>query len=412
MFAGNQGVNVLLASAVFAGTLVSAGCGGDSPEGSRLADAERSIARIERTQKELDARLDRLESKERSRADPADVRVQPTAVAGAAAPSSPMDELLPAGTPPERVAEAAAVAERIRRDAEARARGAEHEAARAVTEAMARERTLAEDAARGGTMALLRALSAKNARATELAASPERMEALFARHMSGPSRSEAAWKEKRPLEDGTTVTLGAGKHEWDVASYRQLKSFPKDVLVRGAGMDATILRLNELASEHEIHSLTFEDLTLDAGDDYLTDLRSESPITLRLRRCRVVAFDMGAGGSVMLAARTAAFYASDCRFEAGFGRTQAGFGNLFRVRDGLVARLERCTFNGPFRSVFDAGPHAAYEFVGCRFEEMPGFDKTVAAGADGVRFETCEVLPAQPPETPIRRRLQSINPGW
>jgi len=110
--------------------------------------------------------------------------------------------------------------------------------------------------------------------------------------------------------------------------------------------------LDELSTNSEVRSLTFRDLTVDCSDNYLTDLRSGNPATIRFENVRVVGFDMGAGGSVMLAARRAAFFASGCRFEAGYGRSP-GSGNLFRVRSGLLARIEDSVFVGPFRSVFD-----------------------------------------------------------
>jgi hypothetical protein len=185
------------------------------------------------------------------------------------------------------------------------------------------------------------------------------------------------------------------------------QEFPKDLVIEGRGMDVTLVTIDEISTRDEIHSLTFRDCTVDCGNDYLTDLRRDSPATIRMIRCRVVRFDMGAGGSVMLAARSAAFYASNCRFEAGFGRSP-GSGNLFRVRSGLLVRIEDSTFVGPFRSVYDINRSATYVFERCRFEQQRvPLDKPPA----GVRFIDCTSTP--PPTMRSKPKpLTEINPDW
>lgn len=110
----------------------------------------------------------------------------------------------------------------------------------------------------------------------------------------------------------------------------------------------------------------------------------------------------------MLAARSAAFYASNCRFEAGFGRSP-GSGNLFRVRQGLLVRIEDSTFVGPFRSVYDRDSAATYVFERCRFErQQVPLDQPPA----GVRFIDCTSTPP-PAEQPRKTKpLTDINPDW
>jgi len=274
----------------------------------------------------------------------------------------------------------------------------EDAAAQRTAAVLRRERAFLAGKGGGGTIAMLRALADARTHLFELVGSAERFGALFERRAGGPSIDGRNLDEKRPIADGTTITFPAGLCSWSVRRLGRSRdnSFPKDLLVVGAGMDATILRLDEFSSNDAIENLTFRDLTIDCGDDYMFDLRGDVPVSLRLERCRVFGFDMGGGGSVMLSADTAAFFASDSRFEAGYSRAgDRGFGNLFRVRSGLLARMERCTFVGPFSSVYDEDADATYDFVQCRFENCrtKGFEiaACLAAPPDGVRFENCAV---------------------
>ena len=321
--------------------------------------------------------------------------------------------LLPADMSDARVEAAGRRAAQIKARAEAAARGAAAQAAREAREAAEKERRFLEDKARGGTMAMLRALKEEKVHAFDLVASPEDFAKHFERRTSGPRLTDQTWSPREPLEDGSTVLLASGIHRWDVAGYQHRASFPEDVLIEGNGMDETLLVLNELSSRKEIRSLTFKDLTIDCSNNYFTDLRRDEPVTISMENVRVVGFDMGAGGSVMLAARTAAFYAKNCRFEAGYARTQAGHGNLFRVRSGLLVRIEDSTFVGPFRSVYDQDRAATYVFSGCTFEQMRAhMKKAFEAPGQGVRFENSTWTFLEPGSKPAKRRLKEINPRW
>src|SRR5205823_5761479 len=90
---------------------------------------------------------------------------------------------------------------------------------------------------------------------------------------------------------------------------------------------------------------------------------------------------------------------SDSRFEAGFGRSP-GSGNLFDVCCGLLARMERCVFVGPFREVYRDGAHATSAFIDCRFEncKTPWIDVAARFDAppEGVRFERCSAADVEP----------------
>ncbi len=315
---------------------------------------------------------------------------------------------------PARVADVASRSRARRARSLAAADNADQVAIRQVAEEILKERAFLADAARGGTMQMLRELGNKSVRMFDLVGDRTAFAAHFERKETGPIVDGPSWKRADTLAHGTTLRFPAGQHTWSVRSFRSAKTFPRDLVVEGAGMNTTLVRLDELDVSADVTNLTFRDCTIDCGDDYFTDLHSDAPITLRLERCRVIGFDMGAGGSVMLSANTAAFFATDCRFEAGYGRTRPGFGNLFRVRDGLLVRCGNCVFRGPFRSVFDTDSAATYVFSACRFERMNSrFAGQFAAAPAGVRFESCTATePLDSRKSLENRPLSDFNPAW
>ncbi len=278
-----------------------------------------------------------------------------------------------------------------------------------------RERTLMADAARGGTMAMMRTLHDQWVPPWELLSSPERFGEHFARKSQGYVVDGPGFAATSALSDGDTIRYPPGMFEVSNTWFESRHPFPKDLLVDGAGMDETVLvLLSELRMRDEVQSLTFRNLTLDCNDNYLEAMR-QGPYTLRLDRCRVIGFDMGAGGSVMLSGSVGAFYATDCRFEACYGKAP-GFGNLFDVRGMLLARMERCVVVGPFRSVFGNDSRNAQIWVDCRFERMvprlaPSFD----VPPSGVRLVDCTesfLSGEEAAEGPAQRPLTDINATW
>lgn len=288
----------------------------------------------------------------------------------------------------------------------------EEAAARRIAAEVLREEALREDAERNGAMALLRSLKDRDIHPFEVMADPEVFDDLFERKTHGPLLHGTTWGEQDELQDGTVLSYPPGVHEWNPGAFLHRKRFPRDLLVEGAGMDATMLRFKaNLSTRDEVHSLTFRDLTLDCANNSLTDLRRE-PITLRLDRCRIVRFDRGAGGSYMVDAKDTAFYATDCRIEGGYGRGRDG--NLFRAR-GLLVRMDRCLIRGPVRDVYDTGDSSTYLFRECFFQDM--YDRlktTLEAPSSGVRFENCSFsyLPKDAPRLEAPRLLSEINPDW
>ncbi|MHC4777077.1 MAG: hypothetical protein ACYTFG_00720 [Planctomycetota bacterium] len=328
------------------------------------------------------------------------------------------EEILGRVPPVQRIEQASNMAGETRTSSLRAAETAENSAVLRVVKEIRKEERILEDKARGGTMALLRGLSEADAHMADLVADGDRFASLFRRHTTGPVLGGESVRSISKVGDGATLSYGAGQYRLNVNHYGRGKKFPKDVLIQGAGMDVTLLRLNELSSETEIHSLTFKDLTIDCNDDYFTDLRCNEPVVIRLVNCRVVRFDMGAGGSVMLAARTAAFFAERCKFEAGYGRSP-GSGNLFRVRSGLLARLDRCEITGPFGSIFDEDSAATYHFFNCVITKLsPWEKKKIQRSPKGVTFENCVVSCLDEEahrESRMNRKVKSlsdINPSW
>lgn len=259
-------------------------------------------------------------------------------------------------------------------------------------------------------MTLLRGLAEDPARLFDLVTDQPRFAKLFERHSDAGAIRGDALQRGDPVRDGTTLRFDPGMGTWRSRYLESVpdQKFPKDLVIEGSGMDATLVTIETISTRDEIHSLTFRDCTIDCGNNALTDLRSRNPVTIRMIRCRVIRFDNGAGGSLMLDARSAGFYASDCRFEDGFGRSP-GSGNLFRVGSGLLARIEDCTFVGPFNSVYDTDNAATYVFERCRFEQQKvPLDKPPA----GVRFIDCTSTPPPAERRRKTRPLTDINPDW
>jgi len=295
-----------------------------------------------------------------------------------------------ADVPPERIRAAEAHARRIRAGASATMERADTMAAELVAGEIQEERAYLADKARGGSLQILAGLQNLRIHPFALLAD-DRWPAFFARGTPGPRLEGPGVTPREGIPDGATLGFPDGVFAFDSQSLGRAGPFPRDLLLEGRGMDRTLLRLNEIEARGEIMALTFRDMTIDCAGNYFTDIRSKKPITIRLERCRIVGFDMGAGGSVMLSADIAAFSAIDSRIEAGFSRSP-GSGNLFRVRSGLLARLDRCTVLGPFRTIFDPDAHATYHFAECAFENASEqLAEQVAAPPAGVRFDRCRV---------------------
>lgn len=325
-------------------------------------------------------------------------------------PAETLKTLLGREPSKERAEQVRRLTAEIRTRALQAARSAELTAARRVAEEIKKQEALLEDLERGGTMTLLKKLQSEPAHMLDLADDGPRFAAMFERKIDGGVVLGTTLGPRDRIEDGTVLHFPAGAHVWKTSHIgrRRNEPFPKDLLVRGDGMDTTLVRLDEISARSVVCNLTFQDCTIDCGNDYFTDLRRDEPVTIRLERCRVIRFDMGAGGSCMLAAQTAAFHAIDCRIEAGFGR-YPGSGNLFRVGNGLLVRMEGCTIVGPFSSVFYSDDAATYVFDGCTFERQA---VPLESPPAGVRFVRCTSTPPDRTRPDKPRPLSDLNPDW
>jgi hypothetical protein len=365
-----------------------------------------------------------------------DATAQPTAARDAQSPAEPGLAVRPAPVPPDPAqhpdaadllaqslgekidpATQAAVRQRaadLRKYALRLADTADKLAADEWAASIRKERAERDDRMRGGTMAFLQGLAGNWTPQSELVRSPEKFGALFLPQVFGGVVDGASILYGQATPSGTTIRFPAGQFALDVRAMNCWWPFPKDLVLQGAGMDATLLVANsDLDVRESVTSLTLRDLTIHTNDEYLDRLR-DAPYTIRMERCRVVGFDMGAGQSSMLGGSVGAFYARGCRFEAGFGRSP-GSGVLFDVRGMLLARLENCDVVGPFRSVFAAG-RATQVFANCRFTKMSPRTKTDVEGTAGAaEFSGCtfQYLANDWDSTArAKRSVSEFNPAW
>lgn len=324
-----------------------------------------------------------------------------------------------AGTPAVHASDPA-VAGRPAEIEEVKAKQARFAAIRGISERVQEEERRAtearrvEDVSRGGTMALLAGLKRDWQPPWDLVSSTERYGKLFERTARGPSLDGASadlWD--RPA-DGSVLQYPAGRFEFATSQMGNWREFPADLVVQGQGMDATLLVLySSLELKAEVRSLTFRDVTIHANNHHLVQSRAEA-MTLRMERCRIVGFDMGAGGSSMLAGSVAALHATDCRIEAGYGGAP-GSGNLFDVRGAFLARLERCVVRGPLSSVYYQWTGAAQLFRECQFLDLQESLRSHVENPGGMaRFEDCtfaflegDYVKPKESKDPVE-----INPAW
>lgn len=343
---------------------------------------------------------------------------------------------------PEARRRAADLAGGIRRRAQEMIERAESTALEAVVRELEEERAAREDLERGGVMKWLRTLKSDFTPPWEALSSSETFGKLFERQSPGPQldgpnldwRAHAAERRKLRgrrlgegkdpasvkstiIPDGSSILYPPGRFDVPLGRAFREGAFPKDLLIEGAGMNETVLVLSaELTARGAVHSLTFRDLTIHCNDDYLEALRRE-PYTLRLDRCRIIGFDMGAGSSCMFGGYAGAIYMVGCRIEAGYGRSP-GSGNLFDVRGALVVRLEDCDVVGPFRSVNYAWSGAAHLFENCRFTSMTkSCLATLRRSQVGVQLVDCtfDALTGEQEKElrrAKRRPLTEINAAW
>lgn len=284
-------------------------------------------------------------------------------------------------------------------------------------EQTAREEALA-DARTGGVFALLERLDEGGAGPVlELVRDDVAFEQLFQR--DAPERvvdGASAAASREPVADGTTLAFPAGVFRLVdfTGNWSSGRTFPRDVTVTGAGMNATLLVLgSDLSSRAKLRNLRFRDCTLHTDDNYAFDVRVDGTV-VRLDRVRVSGFDMGAGASCAFGTDTLALHAVDSVFAGGYGRNP-GSGRLFDVRtDGLVARFDRCTIEGVSLGSVRSG--GTLVMTACTLRDMLDDPEALAASHAGVLLDQCSVQLFQGDhaarEEALGRDMNDLFPGW
>lgn len=270
-----------------------------------------------------------------------------------------------------------------------------------------------EDAATGGVFAVLSALEQGEAGPlTEHTTSADAFEKFFARQAPEQVENGVEHLERmhEALKDGTTLQFPAGVFRVD---YPHLPSrdIPRDVTIAGAGMEATLLLVDEFFAGERLRNLTLRDCTI-LSRNYLFDIRGAFS-SIRLEGVRITGFDKGSGSSCVFGTDGTAIYARDSRFEGGYGRSPRS-GQLFRVdTDALLARFEGCTFDTIRLGVDRIRPGASVVFSNCRMSDI--IDRVQPEETDhrGVLFPgTVADLYDWSRGEPPSKDLNDLFPNW
>jgi RNA polymerase sigma-70 factor (ECF subfamily) len=246
---------------------------------------------------------------------------------------------------------------------------------------------------------------------------------------------------KAAIADGSRIVFPAGCHRWDTTALcrNTYETFPKDLVIEGAGMDATLVVPSaSLVAAGKVGVITFRNLTIHCDDSCLLVVGFNA---VHLDHVRMIGFD-SAGSSVtqmgageMFRGQALALLAEDCRFESGFGSKPGqiwwflGTSPAGSVQKGwlTIARFERCKFLGPFEkprfSVFLTSPPAATVYSQCDLVDCAPADRGAIEhpeetpptwSATYLRFEDCRVTYAPASDgTPRKRRdVSELNPAW
>lgn len=269
---------------------------------------------------------------------------------------------------------------------------------------------LRDDLDRGGAMALLRGLlDARPGRPWTVAAAEGAAAVvgddgtfpkIFSRQKSG-SVVHGPGADWSTLADGTTLVYPEGVFaiDWTEAPER----LPRDLLLKGAGMDRTLLRISRArrGENEEIHGLTLAALTIDCGNEDLLWPKS-GLAAVRLVECRIARTE-----TILDGPDAGAIRAERCEFEG--GRRDGGFERCRLLATGRgLARLDDCTIRGSI-DVYDTG-HVACLFRRCTFVQVHANLQSNLERRPGVRLEGCRFEVAANPPPP--RPLHAINPAW
>jgi len=240
-----------------------------------------------------------------------------------------------------------------------------------------------------------------------VASDPEAFERFFKRRTVGGSLNGLDFVEASGETAGDGATLSFPPGVFRLRKFmRGTKGFPRDLTIRGAGIDRTLLVVEELSTRATLTNLSIQDCTVSAG--YLFDLRREG-CSFLFERVRFVGFDIGAGSSCLISAPSALVLARDCRFEGGYGRSPRS-GVVFDVRSsGLLARFERCRLFQVAIGSVHYSDGARLVFVGCELENV--FERPTSSEA--MTFLGCSIDDFDSgTDEVVTLDLDHLFPGW
>ncbi|MCA8974529.1 MAG: hypothetical protein KDC98_07390, partial [Planctomycetes bacterium] len=248
---------------------------------------------------------------------------------------------------------------------------------------------------------------------------PEALRRLFAHRVTGPQLDgpiRLARSER--LADGTVLAFGPGIHRVSWAALEgEGGDTPRDITIRGAGMDRTLIALSDFSTPGILYNLHLRGCTIDCGNNGAFDLR-EAKASLFAEDVRFVRFDAGHGGCYVVAANEGgAFYAVRCVFAGGYGRSP-GNGHIDRFLQ--LVRFEDCTFERLGYPV--TRRHGNVAFDGCLFRDCPEDIEDIEnerdpATAWGIGWRSCRTewtIPhgGEDQEPDLARALTELFPDW
>lgn len=268
-----------------------------------------------------------------------------------------------------------------------------------------------EDARTGGVFKVLERLDeGAEGPLFDVVDSSKVFDQFFQRAEGGPSLDGAHGIGRQdPVPDGSTLLFTAGVHSISDFGRKWRKHYPRDLTIRGAGKDATMIVLRSDLSAHDtVRNLTFENCTVHANGNYLFDVRTPK-MSVTVRSCRLLGWTTGAGASCLFGTEALALRVVDTEITGVYNRHPAS-GKLFDVRtNGLLARFENCTFDAldMFRGTRGG---ATLVFVNCRTKDIFGNRKVVPSHAR-VLGTTMNWFAGEKPED-VKRDLNELFPDW
>ena len=205
------------------------------------------------------------------------------------------------------------------------------------------------------------------------------------------------------------IRFPAGIHQWDPRT--EPGAATEGFVIRGAGRDDTLLELKGPLRRPDV---TFRDLTLDLGRGHRM-YGGKVPGRLRLMQCRVIGFDVGAGGSFAFTLKSCYLAGKDTEFLAGYGKSP-GKSNLIRSGKMVLARLEDCLIRIVGGRIWRQDRYTWVCLDSCRLLDVnPNRRKEIERMAQrrlipGTTVEYADAESAKEHGSP--RPLSNLNPAW